>query len=179
MSPQQKALEISFNKRYSRFKVQIFFKNRLPITHHGIERKQCTVSQIIFGHIDELVLHRDEGLKNCIDRIELCKKLYGPFTTAIIFDNNYKTILPDGTALRGREVIKYVGENKVEDTTPEEIFKIFPAKVKVKVVSAAPGDIKIIPFEKLGKNEAHKQTEKKENLPKDLKDLTKLLTKKM
>ena len=145
MSPAQKTAEINFNKRYSRFKVQIFFPSRMPITHYGMERNQCTVAQILAGHIKRFIIHRDQGLKDCINRIALCEKLYGRYTTAIIYDNKYKTIMPDGTEQKGREIIKYVAGKKVEFQTEDKIFKDHVAKINVAVEKSENGKINIVP----------------------------------
>lgn len=110
--------EWAFNRRYSRFKVHIFFGGRRsPVTHHGNERN-CTVAQIRFGHVTKVVLNREQGLKDCIDRIALCEKLYGPYQTAIIYDNRKTTTLEDGTVQKGREVMKYVCGQLVESEDP-------------------------------------------------------------
>ena len=145
MSPQQRAAEIAFNKRYSRFKLQVFFKHRNPITHYGNERKNCSVSQIIYGHIKKFYVYRDAGLQDCVDRISLVTKLYGDYTTAIIYDNKLKTTLPDGTTQKGREIIKYVAGKRVEYVEDEKIFSISPKQIEVKSVKNAEGKIDIVP----------------------------------
>ncbi|MBC7509360.1 MAG: hypothetical protein H7320_11540 [Ferruginibacter sp.] len=149
MSPAQKTAEINFNKVYSRFKLQVFFRNRSPITHYGSERINCTVSQISAGHIKEFVIHRDHGLKDCVNRIAICEKLYGPYTTAVIYDNKYKTKLSDGTELKGREIIKYVAGNRVEFETEEKIFAEYPAKITVQACKNEKGKTTILPVKKL------------------------------
>ena len=147
MSPAQKAAEISFNKRYSRFKVMVFFPNRPPITHYGTERIQCTVAQIVAGHIKQFVIHRDHGLKDCIARIDLCEKLYGRYTTAVIYDNKYKTSMPDGSLQKGREIIKYVCGKKIEFVEEEKIFSEHPRKINVHCILSADKKITILPIQ--------------------------------
>lgn len=114
MSFKKKADEIAFNRKYSRFKLQIFFTKRGAITHYGQERYGCTVAQIRFGHIKQVVLDRERGLQDCIDRIELCVKLYGPYQAALIYDRRKDTRMPDGTVQVGKEIRKYVNGELVE-----------------------------------------------------------------
>jgi hypothetical protein len=114
----KKQQELAFNKQYSRFKLQIFYKRRSTITHYGNERVNCTFDQIRFGHIKKLMLNRELGLQDCIARIAICEKLYGKYTTAIIYDRRKKTVLEDGTEQKGREIIKYISGQLVESENP-------------------------------------------------------------
>ncbi len=114
MSKQKKQEEFAFNRMYSRFKLQLFFNQRQPITHYGQERYHCTVAQIDFGHINQVTLERQKGFDDCIARIELCTRLYGPYQTALIYDRRKDTRLPDGTLEIGKEIRKYVCGNLVE-----------------------------------------------------------------
>jgi hypothetical protein len=173
MSPQQKKAEIAFNRRYSRFKLQVFFRSRAPITHYGCERINCSVAQINFGHIKKFTIHRDFGLQDCINRIKVVEKLYGAYTTAIIYDNKLKTTMPDGSMQKGREIMKYVNGVKVEFTDWNKIFAISPEKILVEAVQEN-GIINIFPF----KTEDTNDLSLKKNLTKDLSDLTKILSKK-
>lgn len=173
MSPQQKAIEFAFNKRYSRFKLQVFFKNRPPVTHYGSERMHCTVSQILFGHVKEFTIHRDEGLKDCVKRIDVLVKLYGEYTAAIIYDNKLKTTLPDGSLQKGREIIKYVGGKCVEFLDEEQIFSISPKKIKVKTVKDDNGKYKILPVEE---NDSKPPEVREKEIHKSIDDLTKMLS---
>lgn len=120
MTNEKKLEEIAFNKRYSRFKVQIYFKNRPAITHYGQERYGCSVAQIKFKHVTKFALDKAKGLQDCEDRILLCSKLYNGYTTATIYDRLKKTVLPDGSIQKGREVRKYVAGELVE--AEENIF---------------------------------------------------------
>jgi len=114
MAHKQKADEIAFNRLYSRFKLKIFFNERKAITHYGQERYGCTVAQIRFGYINQVILDRERGLNDCIERITLCEKLYGPYQTALIYDRRKDMRLPDGTRQIGKEIRKYVMGNLVE-----------------------------------------------------------------
>lgn len=114
MPNRKKADEIAFNRLYSRFKLQIYFTRRTAITHYGQERYGCTVAQIKFGHKKQVVLDREKGLQDCIDRIALCEKLYGPYQVALIFDRRNDLRRPDGTIEIGKEIRKYENGELVE-----------------------------------------------------------------
>lgn len=114
MSYHKKAEEIAFNRKYSRFKIQIFFNKRMSITHYGQERYDCTVAQIRFGHIKQVVLDRARGLQDCIDRIAVCENLYGPYQVALIYDRRKDTRMPDGSLQKGKEIQKYIMGKLVE-----------------------------------------------------------------
>jgi len=125
MSFSKKAEELAFNKRYSRFKVQIYFPRRMAITHYGQERYGCTVAQINWKHVKQVTLDRERGLQDCLDRIALCEKRHGPYQVALIFDRNKILTKPDGTRERGREIMKYaigvlVESDPVIFSTPKE-----------------------------------------------------------
>lgn len=115
----KKQEELAFNKRFSRFKLQIFFKRRPAITHYGNERIKCSIDQIKFGHVKTVRLNREQGLQDCINRIAICQNLYGAYQTAVIYDRKKSLTLPDGTVQQGREVIKYVCGQLVES---EDVF---------------------------------------------------------
>ena len=166
MLSKKKQEEIAFNRRYSRFKVQIFFKTRSPITHYGQERFHCTVAQIRFGHIKQVVFERDRGLKDCIDRISLCERLYGKYQTALVYDRRRDTKMRDGTVQMGSEIRKYVCGvlTESEDVIFTENDKRIVTDVVIKegIFSLVPQDnnVKNIDFKKevtnnLNKNPQH------------------------
>jgi hypothetical protein len=132
VTDRKKAEEIAFNRRYSRFKVQIYFKNRQPITHYGQERYGCTVAQIRFKHVTRIVLDREKGLQDCEDRILLCDKIYNGYTVALIYDRKKETRLPDGTLQTGREIRKYIAGQLAE--SEEIIFPKNELRITVDVV---------------------------------------------
>lgn len=114
MSQRKRNEEFAFNRKYSRFKVQIYFKNRDSITHYGQERYGCTVAQIKFSRVNRVVLDRVKGLQDCVDRITLCEQLYGAYTTALIYDLRKKTKMDDGSSQDGLVVMKFVDGKLVE-----------------------------------------------------------------
>ncbi len=114
MSNRKKQEEIAFNRIYSRFKLQIFFTRRMAITHYGQERYHCTVAQINYKHVQQVILNRQRGLEDCIARLQLCTELYGPYQTALIYDRRRDTRMPDGKLQIGKEIRKYVGGQLVE-----------------------------------------------------------------
>ncbi len=113
MNTKKQQEELAFNKRYSRFKLHAYFQNRNPLTHYGQERYNSTVAQLRFGHVKQIVLDRERGLKDCIDRIELWHKLY-TVSTALIYDRRRSTIGPDKTEIFGKEIHKYLGTQLIE-----------------------------------------------------------------
>jgi hypothetical protein len=126
--------EKSFRVAYSRFKVIIFHKNGKKITHYGNEKK-CTEKQIANGYANEFILDRKQGLQDCMDRISLCVKLYGKFSTAIIYDRLQSW----------SEVIKIVGDNVVVDKQ-EGLWNISPAKITaIVLIDQKNKKYKIIP----------------------------------
>jgi hypothetical protein len=114
MSNSKKEEELAFNRKYSRFKLQVYFNKRMGITHFGQERYHCTVAQIRFGHVKEVILNREKGLQDCIERLQLCENLYGPYQTALIYDRRKKTVLPDGKVIKDRIIRKYLKGQLVE-----------------------------------------------------------------
>lgn len=114
MSNYKKAEEIAFNRKYSRFKLHMFFTRRMNITHYGQERYHCTVMQIRFGYVKQVILDREKGLQDCINRIAILEKLYGQYQTALIFDRRRDTRLPNGQLELGREIRKYIMGQLVE-----------------------------------------------------------------
>ncbi len=114
MSNFKKADEIAFNRKYSRFKLHMFFTRRMNITHYGQERYHCTVMQIRFGYVKQVILDREKGLQDCIDRIAILEKLYGQYQTALIFDRRRDTRLTNGQLEIGKEIRKYIMGQLVE-----------------------------------------------------------------
>ena len=141
--------EIAFNKRYSRFKLQMFFPRRAPITHWGQERYGCTVAQIKYGHIKQLVLNREKGLQDCLDRIALCEKLYGSYQTALVYDRRRDTRLPDGTLQTGKEILKYTTGGILVESDTNIFANTKEKRILVNVVNRSNGNISLVPVEDL------------------------------
>lgn len=110
----KKADENRFNEKYSRFKLHIIYKNRRPITHYGQERYGSSYLQLLHGHIKQIILDREKGFKDCIERIAICQKLYNDYQVALIYDRRKDIRLPDGSLQKGKEVCKYIGGKLVE-----------------------------------------------------------------
>ncbi|MFC4261952.1 hypothetical protein ACFOWM_03615 [Ferruginibacter yonginensis] len=140
-----KAEEIRFCKRYSRFKVQIYFKNRAAITHYGKELANCTISQLRYGHIQVGVLNRQKGFQDCIDRIGICEKLYGKIQSAIIYDMKQQMVTEAGETLQGKIVAKYSGG--AFDQLDSIVFSEEQKAIKFKLVSDGNGKEKIVRLE--------------------------------
>ena len=153
MSTAKKAEELAFNRRYSRFKLQIFFARRSAITHYGQERYGCTVAQIKFKRVTTFWLDREKGLQDCLDRIALCDRLYNGYQTALIYDRLKILTKADGTRERGREVMKFVMGNLVE--SDESFFATDAEKrIRYQVVYGDNNIWNIKPVEAIAKEPA-------------------------
>ncbi len=132
MSNAKKEEEWAFNRKYSRFKLQVYFNKRMGITHYGQERYHCTVAQIRFGYVKQVVLNRERGLQDCIERLALCVQLYGPYQTALIYDRRRKTYSTDGKVLSDHITRKYLAGRLVEwEETP------FASEAEKEIVTVA------------------------------------------
>lgn len=103
--------EQAFNRKYSRFKIVFFFKDKGKLTHYGHERSNCTVEQINFKHVHTIMLDRKKGFADCLTRLEW---FAGKYVTAMIFDRKGSTTLPDGTVQKGCCVRKFVNGDLAE-----------------------------------------------------------------
>ena len=112
--------ERAFKKEYSRFKLQMYFYSNKSVTYYSQELYGYTVRQVGAGYLAKVILDRERGLQDCIDHIARMETRYGPFTTALIYDNFKHTVMPDTTVFTGKVIRKYVS-GKLE-LNEENIF---------------------------------------------------------
>ena len=113
MTPKFLNEELAFNRRFWRFKVVAYFfpqQKYKQLSHFSVV-KNCSVKQIQFGHVKQVVFNSEAALAECIDRIDLFNKKYGRVQRAFIYDRSLQKKMPDGTIQEGKAIIKF--ENDV------------------------------------------------------------------